>query len=113
MTDKEKENLTKKVTAMLNEGVKKQVRNAIIMIANDNRMLSFGYGANYVHIQICEDVAKAFGINIYKDYSNKDIFYTDNDGETYSATVESECGEEGVIELSNGLKLRVNKEEIR
>lgn len=113
MTDKEKENLTKEVTAMLNEGVRKQVRNAIIMIANDNRMLSFGYGANYVHIQICEDVAKAFGINIYEDYSNKDIFYTNNNGETYSATIESEDGDYVVIALADGRKLRVSKEDVQ
>ena len=55
----------------------------------------------------------SFGHRYIKDNSNKDIFYTDNDGETYPATIESECGEEVVIELSNGLKLRANKEEIR
>lgn len=31
----------------------------------------------------------------------------------HDATIESEDGEEVVIELSNGLKLRVNKEELR
>ena len=57
--------------------------------------------------------------NLYAEYGielfgNSDkLSYIDNDGETYPATIESECGEEVVIELSNGLKLRVNKEELR
>ena len=42
-----------------------------------------------------------------------DLFYTDNDGETYSAKIESEDGDYAVIELSDGRRLRVSKEELR
>lgn len=42
-----------------------------------------------------------------------DLFYTDNNGETHSAKVESEDGDYVVIALADGRKLRVNKEELR
>lgn len=42
-----------------------------------------------------------------------DLFYTDNNGETYSATIESEDGDYAVIELSDGHRLRVSKEELK
>lgn len=40
------------------------------------------------------------------------LFYTDNNGETYSAAVESEDGDYVVIVLDDGRKLRVSKEEL-
>lgn len=55
----------------------------------------------------------SFGHRYIKEKDNKDIFYTDNDGETYSATIESEDGDYVVIALSDGRKLRVSKEELK
>lgn len=57
--------------------------------------------------------------NLYAEYGielfgNSDkLSYIDNAGETYSATIESEDGDYAVIELSDGHRLRVSKEELK
>lgn len=80
-------------------------------VINSMPWSNVNYDISIFLLDTIEDIAKKYGINLFEN--SEQFIYTDSDGKDYECHIESEDGDYAVIELSDGRRLRVSKEELR
>lgn len=88
-----------------------QVLIEIGKVINSMPWSNVNYDISIFLLDTIEDIAKKYEITLFEN--SEQLTYIDSDGEEFEYHIESEDGDYAVIELSDGRRLRVSKEELK
>lgn len=80
-------------------------------VINSMPWSNVNYDISIFLLDTIEDIAKKYEITLFEN--SEQLTYIDSDGEEFEYHIESEDGDYAVIELSDGRRLRVSKEELK